>query len=317
MVRASRPSTSAVVKVTAMSGLRRFAWSVLVLNVAVILLGALVRATGSGAGCGRSWPVCRGELIPPLGGATAFEFTHRVGSGLALLAVLALAVAVVKATGSSHGARRSVGLSVLAIVGEALIGAAIVAYEWVADDASIARAVAVPLHLVNTLVLLAALTATTSRLAGAPARRLPGWAIWGGVGLVIVAALGAVAALADTLFPAESIAAGLGADWEPAQHFLTRLRVLHPVVAVVVGGALVATATQRRQSSAARAVLVLVAIQVGVGIVNVLLLTPVWMQLVHLGIADALWVAWVLLAIEAPAVASKLNDDDRVAAGLG
>ena len=310
-----------------MSGLRRLAWSVLVLNVAVILLGALVRATGSGAGCGRSWPVCRGELIPPLAGATAIEFSHRVASGLALAAVLALAVGVVRRTETGHPARRSVGLAVLAITGEALIGAAIVAFEWVADDSSIARTVAVPLHLVNTLLLLAALTVTTSRLgetlvvgARSPSpirpRRVPAWAVWGGGGLVMVAALGAVAALADTLFPAESLTAGIGADWAPAQHFLTRLRVLHPVVAVLVSGALAATAARRLQSSPAKAVLALVVIQVFAGFANVVLLTPVWMQLVHLGIADALWVAWVLLAIEAPA-SSKLDDQDRVAAGFG
>jgi heme A synthase len=136
------------------------------------------------------------------------------------------------------------------------------------------------------------------------------------VGLVMVAALGAVAALADTLFPTESLTAGLGADWAPAQHFLTRLRVLHPVAAVLVSGALAATAARRLQSSPAKAVLALVVIQVFAGVANVVLLTPVWMQLVHLGIADALWVAWVLLAIEAPA-SSKLDDQDRVAAGFG
>jgi heme A synthase len=137
------------------------------------------------------------------------------------------------------------------------------------------------------------------------------------VGLVMVAALGAVAALADTLFPAESLTGGLGADWAPAQHFLTRLRVLHPVAAVLVSGALAATAARRLQSSPAKAVLALVVIQVFAGVANVVLLTPVWMQLVHLGIADALWVAWVLLAIEAPAASSKLDDQDRVAAGFG
>ena len=67
-----------------MTRLVRYAWFVIGWNVVTILLGALVRATHSGAGCGRSWPTCQGQLVPELGGATTVEFTHRAASGLAL-----------------------------------------------------------------------------------------------------------------------------------------------------------------------------------------------------------------------------------------
>ena len=134
----------------------RYAWFTLVFNVGVILLGALVRATGSGAGCGRSWPACQGQVMPELSGATAVEFTHRAASGVALVLVAVLVVWVWRRVPSGEPARIGAGLALAAIVGEALIGAMIVLAEWVAEDASLARVVAVPLHLVNTLFLLAA-----------------------------------------------------------------------------------------------------------------------------------------------------------------
>ncbi|MEX0667059.1 MAG: COX15/CtaA family protein, partial [Acidimicrobiia bacterium] len=144
----------------------RFAWFVIGWNVLTILLGALVRATHSGAGCGRSWPTCRGELLPELGGATTIEFTHRIASGIALLLVASLVAVVWRSVARRHPARRAVVWAGIAIVGEGLIGAAIVFYEWVADDSSIARVVAVPMHLVNTFLLLAALTLTAWFLDG-------------------------------------------------------------------------------------------------------------------------------------------------------
>ncbi|MDH3463911.1 MAG: COX15/CtaA family protein, partial [Acidimicrobiia bacterium] len=149
-----------------MNRLTRFAWLVLVFNVGVILLGALVRATGSGAGCGRSWPTCHGELVPELSGATAIEFTHRSASGVALVLVAVLGVWAWRSAPSGGQIRTGVKVAVAAIVGEALIGAMIVLAEWVADDASVARAVAVPLHLVNTLLLLAALSLIIFWLGG-------------------------------------------------------------------------------------------------------------------------------------------------------
>src|SRR5665213_3823423 len=60
------------------SALARFAWFAVFYNVAVILWGALVRATGSGAGCGNHWPLCNGQVIPVSPGLhTVIEFTHR------------------------------------------------------------------------------------------------------------------------------------------------------------------------------------------------------------------------------------------------
>lgn len=295
-----------------MSRLTRFAWFVLIFNVGVILLGALVRATGSGAGCGRSWPACRGELVPDLTGATAVEFTHRSASGAALLLVAALAVWIWRAVPRGNPARTGAKVAVAAIVGEALIGAMIVLAEWVAEDVSVARAVAVPLHLVNTLLLLAALSLIIFWLGGGRALSLKEhrlvwrWVLLGGVAIVLISATGAITALADTLFPKD----GIGINLESGSHFLTRLRVLHPVLAVttaVVAWWLPGGVVRSRET---RSVVWLVGVLLATGSLNVLLGVPVWMQLLHLAMADALWISYVFLAaraLESPAVVPSVT----------
>ena len=284
-----------------MASLVRYAWFVLVFNVSVILLGALVRATGSGAGCGSTWPTCEGELIPELSGATTIEYAHRVVSGIALVLVLLLAVLVWRHSSSGEPARLGAVLSAAAIVGEALIGAMIVLADWVADDVSLARAISVPLHLVNTLFLLAALTLTIFWLSGGQRldfRGNPGaarWVLIGGLALVLLAATGAITALADTLFPKTAEAGAAG------EHFLTRLRVVHPVLAILAAstGWLVSARSPAGPGAAGRALPILVGLMLLTGVINVALGVPVWMQLVHLVLADALWIAYVLAAARA------------------
>src|SRR6266849_5083339 len=104
-----------------------FAWSVLAYNILVNLWGALVRATGSGAGCGGHWPLCNGDVLPEAPQvATVIELTHRVMSGIALIAVLALFAWAFQAYPRRHSARRWAGWSLMFIVTEALLGAALV-----------------------------------------------------------------------------------------------------------------------------------------------------------------------------------------------
>lgn len=278
-------------------------------NVLTILLGALVRATHSGAGCGRSWPTCTGVVLPRLQGATAIEFAHRAASGLALAGVVAVAVVVRSQTAKGHRARRTAALAVGAILLEALIGAAIVLYEWVGRNDSIARAVAVPVHLINTLFLLAALTLTIWHLSGGGplARRGPTrrWVLAGGAALVAISATGAVTALADTLFPTD------GPALLATVHFLTELRIVHPVLAVVVIAA-AAFAIRGRSlpsTSAWRLLVGLTAAQLMIGLLNIRLGTPLWLQLLHLLAADLIWITYVWLA------AQVLSSRDLSAAG--
>lgn len=280
-----------------MANLVRYAWFVVLFNVGVIVFGAFVRATGSGAGCGPSWPTCRPAVSPEAEAERAIELTHRRTAGVALALVVILAVVVWRRTSKGHPARMGALLSVVAIVGEALIGAMIVLAEWVAEDASSARVVAVPLHLVNTLFLLAMLSLTIFWLSGGRRLelrsnpRITRAVIFGGVALVLIAATGAVTALADTLFPKMG-----GVDPSAGEHFLTELRIVHPILAVVAAavGWWAASRSEQGRGWAASALPVLVGLMLLTGVVNVSLGVPVWMQLVHLALADALWIAYVL-----------------------
>ncbi|MFH2072181.1 MAG: COX15/CtaA family protein [Actinomycetota bacterium] len=295
--------------------LRKFAWFVLAYNVAVILFGAVVRATGSGAGCGSDWPACRGGVVPLSGTAeTAIEFTHRASSGIALLLVFTLMVWVLRRRPAGDVVRLTAIASAVLVVNEALVGAVLVLFGWVEDDQSLGRAVSIAVHLVNTFLLLGALSLTAWWMSGghrasrpfpARERRLMGWAT---AGLILVGAAGAITALGDTLFPAESIFAGIRDDFTGA--FLVRLRWVHPIVAVGTGLLLAWIAPRYARyggkvQKLAAIVTGLVIAQLILGMVNVLMLAPVWMQVVHLLAADLLWIAFVLFAVEATAAAQR------------
>ncbi len=304
-----------------MRSVARFAWGVLAYTVAVILWGAYVRATGSGAGCGDHWPLCNGEILPrSASAATLIEFSHRLTSGIALLAVLALLVWTFRACRPGHPARLGAALSVAFMVTEAAVGAGLVLFQLVADNATMARAMFMAVHLLNTFLLLGAIAVTAWWLTVGQRRvvlrgRAPavGALIAGCAGLLLAGASGAVAALGDTLFPSASLADALRADLSASSHVLIRLRVLHPILAVGAACAVVFLSARLASgrggfaASAARTVSILAILQVGLGLLNVALLAPVWLQLVHLLVADAIWIGFVLLGAhvlaEAPASA--------------
>ncbi len=287
---------------------RILAAATLAFTLAVIAWGAFVRATGSGAGCGAHWPVCNGVVIPRAPSvATTIEYVHRLTSAVALLLTLALFVSGFSAYPRGHRVRRAVTWVLVFMLTEAAVGAMLVLQQWVAQDVSTARSVAVSVHLFNTFLLLGAQALAWSWAA--PPREISAlarprdalfWAVtvgWLGVGVT-----GAIAALGDTLFPAQTLRAGLLADAAPAAHFLVRLRVVHPVLAATVAlaavGASLRLAARVPPSGVRRsavAVSVLVGVQCAVGVVNLLLLAPVPLQLAHLIVGDILWIAWVRL----------------------
>lgn len=295
-----------------MTSLAKYAWATLAFNIFVILAGAVVRATGSGAGCGASWPDCEGQFVPDTSNtAQVIEYVHRSVSGLALLLVVIMCMWVFRVAAAKTPLRKAAIWSLVTILGEAAIGAMIVLAEWVADDASLARTISVPLHLVNTLLLLGALTATAWLAQGnaMPRRSIdPGFArhlTIGIVGMVVIAATGAITALADTLFPSESLLSGLTDDFSGTAELLTRLRILHPIVAIAVGGYVASVAFRRSLDADGKvqryglAVAAIVVTQIFAGMANVVLLTPVWMQVIHLLLADLLWVALLLFGAAA------------------
>ncbi len=288
----------------AMSRLTKLAWTTVVFNVFVIVFGSVVRATESGAGCGPHWPTCNGEFIPgEIQGARLIEFTHRLTSGVALLLVAVLVWQVFRAFPRGDRARKAATWAGVFVLVEAMVGAMLVLFEWVADDASVARTIAVPIHLVSTLALLASLTLAAHWVGGALPhrwdRRRGRVFIAGAVGVAFIAASGGVTALADTLFPSTSVTSSLAQSLDSAEHFLTRLRVAHPLVAIAVGASLiwiVRSMGQGRQTG--RMIVGLVLLQFVAGALNIVLLTPLWLQLVHLTLADALWVTYVLFVAD-------------------
>jgi heme A synthase len=305
--------------------LARFAWLVLAVNLAVIVWGGFVRASGSGAGCGAHWPLCNGEVVPQDPRIeTLIELGHRVTSGLALVAVVALGIRTLRryprATASGRGMRRLAWLAILFIFGEAALGAGLVLLEYVGQNSSGARAVWMAGHLVNTFLLLAILallaershreaTCETIPVTGVPAGTTAGLApFWlellAFAALLFTAMTGAIAALGDTLFPATSLVEGLAQDLSPTAHFLLRLRVLHPLVAIGTGLLWIYLAQQVREAATAGAragfwarwTLSLVATQFAIGLATLAFLAPVALQLLHLLVADLVWIAAVLMA---------------------
>jgi heme A synthase len=279
----------------------RYAWWVLAYNIPVVLWGAYVRASGSGAGCGNHWPLCNGEVIPHSAGAEKIiEFTHRAMSGLDVALVALLVVWAFRAFPKFHPARLGATLSAVFLFSEALIGAALVKLEHVARNASTARGYSLSTHLLNTLTLLACLTLTAWWGSGRPRLRIRGREAWlAAISVALVAVLGvsgAIAALGDTLFPAQSLAQGFAQDLDPAASIFLRLRLLHPMIAAVAAAWLifyaVSNTSARPQALTVGGVLFL---QIAAGILNLLLLAPLGMQLVHLLLADLLWIALVLL----------------------
>lgn len=291
----------------------RFAALVLLYNLAVIVWGAYVRVTGSGAGCGDHWPTCDGQVIPrPRDLAMLIEFTHRVTSGLSLVLVLGLVVFAFRRFSAGHSARLGAALSGVLILTEALLGAGLVLFRLVAHDTSITRAWFHAAHLVNTFSLVGVLTLTAWWGFGGESlslsrRRGVSAAVLGGVaGTVLLAVTGGIAALGDTLFPARTLAEGMAQDFSPSAHILIQLRVWHPVAACAMGlyllglvwgvhGVVRAPLTGRF----AWVFSALFSTQLALGVANVVLLAPRWLQLTHLLVADLVWVTLVLFAAAA------------------
>jgi heme a synthase len=292
--------------------MRKFAVFVLVYTLAVILFGAYVRISGSGAGCGEHWPTCEGQVIPGdliKNHAKTIEYTHRLTSGLSGVFVLALVIGVFRL--GNKPARRWALFSLLFIITEGLLGASLVLFRWVGMDASIGRGLMMPLHLGNTYLLLTTLALTMKALYVSSAISLnPNRAIRIGAMLLFVTGMfGAIAALGDTLFPSTR-------GFVTEGHTYLKLRNVHPFIAVLTIGHILAVATKRREDFAhirfgrwniCDAVAFLAALQGIIGIMNIALSAPASMQIVHLLGSDILWIAqsiW-LFSGEAKTVAAR------------
>lgn len=311
----------------------------LVANVIVILQGAVVRATGSGAGCGSHWPTCNGSVVPLNPTLeTGIEFSHRLLSLVVLLLGLWLLMRARRERATRPGLAVFATISFGFLVFEALIGGATVILGMTGDNTTVARGIWVASHLVNSLLLIGALAGTVVYAQ----KKAPSWplrieaqgavaTLWivGIVAMLVLSFTGGIAAMGNTIFPSESLAEGLRADFDPSSHPLIRLRALHPLIAVTVGVYLfvsLAFAWHIKPVPAAKrtaqALLGVYVLQMLIGVVNLAFLAPIPLQLLHLGVAVASFALLSALGISllggqvAAQQQSPLPTDQRVGAGL-
>jgi heme A synthase len=293
----------------------RYAWALLGYTLLVILFGAVVRITGSGAGCGQHWPSCNGELLQmPQTLKTAIEYTHRATSGLSVIAICGLLAGALRLYPRGHAVRRAAYLACAMILVEALIGALLVKLRLVENDASFGRILVLPLHLISTAVLTAALTwcAYFASPGAASTRSMTGTArsllVLAGLGILLVSATGAVTALGDTVYPvhASGLSARLQEDQGASANLLQRMRDIHPFLALAVAAFVVYAAALlpaycpgRAVKRASQLVAGAVSLQVLVGVCNVFFSAPGPLQVAHLLSANLAWIALILLAASA------------------
>ncbi|HUV97230.1 MAG TPA: COX15/CtaA family protein [Acidobacteriaceae bacterium] len=289
--------------------LRRFAWFVLVYNVIVILWGGVVRATGSGAGCGDQWPLCDGAAIPQSPQFhTLVEFTHRLMSGGALILILALLVWTWRATGKGHLARWTAGVALVLVMNEAFLGALLVTVA--AHSASVATGVILfSCHLTNTLLLVAALALTAEFLSnprfGATTGLRRGRLVLPTLGILatlLVGVSGSLVALGDTMYPSSSLLDAIRQDFSATAPLLLRLRWIHPASAFLAGAFILWLLVRafRRDAPAkmhtlGMAVLLTLLLQYLLGVFDVLGQQPTWLQILHLLGANVFWIFLVLI----------------------
>lgn len=315
-------------------------WAILGYNVLVVLWGAFVRATGSGAGCGDHWPLCNGEVIPHSPQMdTIIELTHRLSTGLLGILVLWMVIwafrRYTKHNSQGRAIRRAAGWTLFFILTESAIGAGLVKFEWVANNVSLERVYTIAFHLINTFILLGANTlvawfaiggkpfSVRSSALGQRGGRLLRALILVAIGLLILGASGAITALGDTLY----YTAGITPDESPLVARLVSLRIFHPIIAfgvlallwqaiqVVVYGDRSIPSSNLVTRRFAWAMLAIYLVQLIAGAVNVYLKAPVWMQIVHLLLSDLILILMVLTAASALAETAEAIRYDQVAEG--
>ena len=275
----------------------------LILSIFSIIAGAVVRATGSGDGCGSSWPTCNGRVIPSLNSASEqIEFSHRAISGLLL--IVTIAIFIKSFNNSVTGLQKKViNYLTFFVILEALIGAVIVLYEWVGMNSSIPRIAAVPLHLVNTFGLLAMYT-IIFKLTQNPEIKISNlidrkFKIITFL-FILTGATGSIAALADVLFPSESFIAGIVEDFDSTSEILTRLRVLHPIVSTVLSFVLFneSKRLEDKFNLKTNQIKILVIIGVTLGVLNVFININIFLSVMHLLVADLLWITYIYTSMQ-------------------
>ena len=275
----------------------------LLLSIASILAGAFVRATGSGDGCGATWPTCKGKIIPALSDTSELiEFSHRSVSGV-LLVVTLIIFAKTRKFQKESLVRTVTNYLTFFVIFEALIGAVIVIFEWVGLNSSLPRIIAVPIHLVNTFGLLGSYAILYKILQD----DLQNIKNMFNKNFLLISSLfllsgatGSITALADVLFPSASFVEGFLADFDRTSEVLTRLRILHPIISSTLSIVLYvyATGIRKKYNVSVKALQILILIAVFLGVINVLSNIVLPLSILHLAIADFLWISYIYVSID-------------------
>jgi len=297
---------------------RRFIWGIVAFTVLVILSGDLVQATESGAGCGEHWPRCDGSLIPAIGDAhTAVEFTHRIVTTVLSISFIVMVVVARRLFGHGHRVWRAALWATGFLILEIFLGAALVLFGWVEADASWGRVIADGFHVINTFMLVGTVALVAHFASGHsgftvdPTAQRDRYILAAVAILILIAVSGTLNSLADTLYFTDAV----NVDETPIAALLVNIRGIHPAIAIG-GGAIIfylvhrtaagATATTQQLALAIQGV---IGLQFLVGIFNIILLTPLETQIIHLTLADALWL--LLLIFSAHTLAAPLPDEPR------
>jgi heme o synthase len=285
--------------------LTQFAWTILIYNLAVVAWGGWVRVSFSGDGCGDHWPLCDGKFLPAAGNIKQIvEYSHRISSGLVLPLVGILLYLVFKNFPKGHVARKAAFASVAFTITEALIGMILVLFKQVAHNDSPYRAANMSLHLCNTFLLLGSIALTALIVGGnikSPTFRGQGAVPYllgiGAAALIALGISGSVSALGHALKPVPDV---LKAAAEPASHWMVKLQPLHPLIAISVGlylllasGLLMHLRPSPEVKVGVQRLMSVYALQMALGLLNITLKAPNWLQIVHLVLADLLFVTLV------------------------
>lgn len=276
--------------------------ALIIYSLFVFLWGAWVRISGSGDGCGEHWPFCHGELIPDSYAVKVWiENFHRISTKIYGFFVIGLVILGFRRSEKGHAVRKGILWTLFFTLTEGAIGAVLVIKGFVANDDSPERAVIIALHLMNTFFLMSSLFYTwfVSRhdLSNLKISFTKNIMLLKASWLLVLGGTGAIAALSTTLFPSESLLSGLASDFAADGHFLERLRVLHPILAV--GFVVYALAQWNRDLSHNPVAekwrnwfLISVVAGFFVGLVTLALLSPTWLKLTHLMTAHVLWLCF-------------------------
>ena len=275
----------------------------LYLSILSILAGAFVRATGSGDGCGATWPTCKGRIIPALSDTSELiEFSHRSVSGVLLIVTLIIFAKTRKFQKNSL-VRTITNYLTFFVIFEALIGAVIVIFEWVGLNSSLPRIIAVPIHLVNTFGLLGCyailykiLDENIEEIISMFNKNF----IFISSLFLLSGATGSIAALADVLFPSASFIEGFLADFDRTSEILTRLRILHPIVSSALSLVLYVYSVRinKKYNIRVKPLQTLIFVAVFLGFLNVLSNIILPLSILHLAIADFLWISYIYVSID-------------------